>query len=61
MTPLSYIHKKRIERAISILTSEDTSIADVALRVGYLSAGHFSRTFRRLTGIHPSKFRADAS
>jgi AraC family transcriptional regulator len=61
VTPLSYIHRKRIEHAISILTREDASIADVALRVGYLSAGHFSRTFRRLTGVHPSKFRADAN
>jgi AraC family transcriptional regulator len=60
VTPLSYIHEKRIEHAISILTSEDAPIADVALRVGYLSAGHFSRTFRRLTGVHPSKFRASA-
>lgn len=58
MTPLAYIHQKRIERAASILASEDASIAEVAVRVGYLSAGHFSRTFRRLTGIHPSKFRA---
>jgi AraC family transcriptional regulator len=58
MTPLSYIHEKRIERASAMLASEDVSIADVALRVGFLSAGHFSRTFRRLTGVHPSKFRA---
>jgi AraC family transcriptional regulator len=60
VTPLSYIQEKRIERASSILASEDASIADVALRVGYLSASHFSRTFRRLTGVHPSKFRAGA-
>ena len=60
VTPLSYLHEKRIERAISILASEDTPIAEVALRVGYLSASHFSRTFRRLTGVHPSKFRAGA-
>jgi AraC family transcriptional regulator len=58
MTPLSYIHEKRIERASVILATEDVSIADVALRVGFLSAGHFSRTFRRLTGVHPSKFHA---
>jgi len=61
MTPLSYIHKKRIEQAIAILGSEEASIAQVALRVGYLSAGHFSRTFRRLTGVHPSRFRTGAS
>ena len=60
VTPLSYIHKKRIEIACSILASEDVPIADVALRVGYLSTGHFSRTFRRLTGVPPSKFRSGA-
>ncbi len=60
MTPLSYIHAKRIQRAVAILAGENASIADVALRVGYLSAGHFSRTFRRHTGVHPSKFRAGA-
>jgi AraC-like DNA-binding protein len=57
VTPLSFIHEKRIEHAMSILASEDVPIADVALRVGYVSAGHFSRTFRRVTGVHPSKFR----
>jgi len=60
VTPLSYIHEKRIEHAISILASEDAAIAEVALRVGYLSAGQFSRVFRRLTGVPPSKFRAGA-
>jgi AraC family transcriptional regulator len=57
VTPLSYIHQKRIERAMAILAAEDVPIAAVAQRVGYLSASHFSRTFRRLVGVHPSKFR----
>lgn len=58
MTPLEYIQERRIRRAIVLLASERASVAEIALRVGFLSPSHFTRTFRRVTGMIPSHARA---
>jgi AraC family transcriptional regulator len=56
ITPLDYINEKRVQRSITILTTERVSVAEVALRVGFLSPSHFTRTFRRVTGVNPSRY-----
>ena len=56
-TPLDFIHRRRVHKAIAILASEPASIAELALRVGFSSPSHFSRVFRGLTGINPSQYR----
>ena len=56
-TPLEFINRRRVERAAAILATEEPTIAEVALRVGFLSPSHFSRTFRRVTGRNPSARR----
>jgi AraC family transcriptional regulator len=33
------------------------SIIDVALEVGYTSPSHFTKGFRRITGVAPNEFR----
>jgi AraC family transcriptional regulator len=58
ITPLDYITDKRIRRAMAIMAQGDTSIAELALQVGFVSPSHFTRTFRRVTGMNPSAFRA---
>ncbi|WP_437942412.1 helix-turn-helix transcriptional regulator [Sorangium sp. So ce341] len=60
VTPLDYINERRIRRAMAILASEDISVAELALRVGFLSPSHFTRTFRRVAGVNPSRFRSSA-
>ena len=59
-TPLEFINRRRVERAAAILAAEEPTIAEVALRVGFLSPSHFSRTFRRVTGRNPSARRTRA-
>jgi AraC family transcriptional regulator len=59
VTPLEYINEKRVQRAIAILAAEPISIAELALRVGFLSPSHLTRTFRRVAGRNPSEFRAE--
>ncbi|BBK32845.1 AraC family transcriptional regulator [Stella humosa] len=56
-TPLEFINRRRIHRASAILATEGPTVAEVALRVGFLSPSHFTRTFRRVTGRGPSARR----
>lgn len=56
-TPLEFINERRVQRAMQILKKESASIAEIALRIGFLSPSHFTRTFRRITGLNPSVYR----
>jgi AraC family transcriptional regulator len=40
--------------AKQLLASSDLSIAQMALRVGFLGPAHFARVFRSMTGQSPS-------
>jgi LacI family transcriptional regulator len=51
------IRHVRIERAIYLLASTSSSIAEVARRAGVADAEHFASAFRRHTGLTPSAFR----
>jgi len=61
MTPLSYIVQRRIQHAAAILRERNITIAELAQRVGFVSASHFSRTFRRVVGMSPARFRASCA
>lgn len=56
-TPLKYLTGIRIEEAKKLLRDSSLSIADVGERVGYPDQFHFSKTFRKATGMNPSAFR----
>lgn len=57
ISPNTYIVARRIERAKELLGSSNSSIADIALQVGFASQSHFTTMFRRLTGMTPKIFR----
>jgi AraC family transcriptional regulator len=57
-TPLAFINERRVHRAMRILQTENASMAEIALRIGFMSPSHFTRTFRTITGINPSRYRA---
>ncbi|HOB21686.1 MAG: helix-turn-helix transcriptional regulator [Firmicutes bacterium] len=58
MPPIRYLHKIRLEKAQEMLSGDYSSIEDVALAVGYGSIYHFSKMFKKHTGLSPSKFAA---
>ena len=55
-SPISYVHELRIKKAKEMLKSDYGSITDIAQSLGYLNIYDFSRTFKKYTGISPSKF-----
>lgn len=60
-TPISYLINIRLERAMEILKAEEElSIQEVALRVGYEDAYHFSKLFKKKFGVSPSAVRKRA-
>jgi len=57
ITPGQFIHKVRMDAAVSCLSETDDSIAQVALRCGYADQSTFSRQFKRTVGISPGHYR----
>jgi AraC family transcriptional regulator len=52
-----YVRQRRIEFARQQLISSPASLAEVALAAGFADQSHFSRTFKRLTGLTPKTYR----
>lgn len=54
----TYMKNYRLDRAAALLKSEPSmKVADIALAVGYESAGKFSQAFRSRTGKNPLDYR----
>ena len=57
VSPRDYIEQRRIARAKHLLAITDRSVKAVAMSEGYDDVYHFSRVFKRVTGVAPSEFR----
>ena len=57
-TPLEFINRRRIARAIQLIRNHNVSLVAIALQVGFISPSHFTRQFRQITGMNPSAYRA---
>ena len=57
-TPHRYLQRRRVERAMYLLRETEVSVTDVCFDVGFNSLGTFSRTFKDITGVSPTQFRA---
>ncbi|GAA5628267.1 HTH-type transcriptional activator RhaS [Brucella sp. NBRC 12953] len=47
----------RFERASNLLRESDSKIIDIAFASGYSDPAHFTRAFRRISGVTPRQFR----
>lgn len=54
-TPMQYVKSIRLHQARLLMVRSDTSAAAAAIEVGYESASHFGREFRRQFGLTPAK------
>lgn len=52
-----YVRQLRIAHACTQLRRSETSLLTLALELGFADQGHFSRTFKQLTGLTPTAFR----
>ena len=56
-TLFEYLTKVRIERAKELLLDPQTKFYEVSEAVGYSDPSHFSKVFKKMTGLTPSAFR----
>lgn len=57
MSPIQYLKKLRLHRARALLIA-GASVGEASDRVGYASSSQFSREFKRLFGVVPSRVTA---
>lgn len=53
----AYINKVRVEASKNFLVDSPSSIADIALNVGFYDPNYYSRVFSQLVGISPTEYR----
>ncbi|WP_244852360.1 MULTISPECIES: AraC family transcriptional regulator [unclassified Bacillus (in: firmicutes)] len=57
MTPLNYLTKIRLDKAMEWLLTSDQSIQEIARKVGYSNGNYFSKVFHKRMGMSPGQFR----
>ena len=57
----AFLRRLKLEAACSLLARPGTSLADVALQLGFTDQSHFTRTFKAALGVTPGRFRAAAA
>lgn len=55
MTPLQFVKTIRLHRARALMLNEGVPASAAGYQVGYASASQFSREFKRLFGVPPSR------
>ncbi len=57
MTPHQYFTRLKVEGASALLMSSDKSVGDISEWFGFENQFHFSRIFRKCTGMSPLQYR----
>jgi AraC family transcriptional regulator len=52
-----YVRRLRIERASRELADSHAPLSEIGLRAGFFDQSHFSKVFRRHTGMTPAEYR----
>jgi len=52
-----YLQKIKIEKALSMVRSSSLSLTEIAYHCGFADQGHFTRTFKDITGFLPKDFK----
>ena len=56
VSPINYVHQLRIKKAKEMLKTDYGSITEIAQSLGYPNIYDFSRTFKKHTGVSPSRY-----
>lgn len=57
--PMTLVHQVRMQRAAQLLQRPDTTMDEIADRVGFASRSHFSRAFKKQHGTSPGAYRSN--
>lgn len=57
LSPRQYISRQKLNSAKEFLVTTNLSVTDIAEKLGFRSASHFSRQFRRWTGQSPTEYK----
>lgn len=57
MSIQQYIHSRRMESASHLLQTSTATIKMIGAKVGVPDAQHFNKSFRRYSGVSPSRYR----
>jgi AraC family transcriptional regulator len=58
-SPHQFVLRQRIERAMTMLRSDDARVVDVAVACGFKTQQHFARVFRHVCGVSPTDYRLE--
>lgn len=58
ISPYEYLLLQRIERAVGLLRKTDITILEVAQSCGFRNLANFNKTFKKVTSMTPSDYRA---
>ena len=57
MSPTDYVLSRRVQDAQKLLTDTSQSITDIAVAIGFFDQSHFTKRFRKVTGMTPKAYR----
>ncbi|MFC6254949.1 helix-turn-helix transcriptional regulator [Secundilactobacillus hailunensis] len=60
LSPAEFLMQYRMEEAAQWLLNTETSVEDIALNVGFQNIYYFSTSFKKYTGVSPTKYRQNA-
>ena len=55
-SPIDYLTDYRISEACYLLKNSNLSIAEIAVSVGFFDQFYFSRVFKKVKGVPPSRY-----
>lgn len=58
-TFVSYVKRRRMERAKELLAESDLPITNIALDLSFQDTNYFSKVFRKEVGMSPTEYRRD--
>ncbi|REE66654.1 AraC-like DNA-binding protein [Paenibacillus taihuensis] len=58
MTISCFILSEKVEEAKNLLTFSKLSLSDICARLNFFDQSHFTKSFSKLTGETPMKYRA---
>lgn len=59
LTLTDYVNRRRIQWAKKELLKSETRISEIAFLIGYQSLSQFNRSFSRITGRSPTRYRSE--